>query len=93
MTDKLVQETIRREGVLPHDCSIITVAHRLHTVIDYDRIVVMDRGAVVEDGSPEELLDKPAGFLSALVRDTGTAGAKELRNRAMAAQNRTEMQL
>jgi len=87
MTDKLVQETIRRDGVLPADCSIVTVAHRLHTVIDYDRIIVLDNGTVVEDGPPQDLLEDQSGHLSGLVRDTGDAGAKELRRRAQGLNN------
>lgn len=83
-TDKLVQETIRMEGVLPKNCSIVTVAHRLHTVIDYDRIVVLSEGQVVEEGPPYRLLENPTGYLSKLVEDTGGAGAKELKRRAVA---------
>ncbi|CAK0829864.1 unnamed protein product [Prorocentrum cordatum] len=80
-TDKLVQETIRSPGVLPPDCSIVTVAHRLHTVIDYDKIVVLSLGKVVEEGSPHELLQKEGHFAS-FVKDTGASSAKELERRA-----------
>lgn len=81
-TDKLVQETIRKKGVLPASCSIITVAHRLQTVIDYDRIVVLAEGCIIEEGSPDKLLEDESSHLSALVRSTGAAGARELRRRA-----------
>jgi len=83
-TDQIVQETIRRPGVLPQGCSIITVAHRLHTVIDYDRIAVLSQGEVVESGNPLDLLDKVGGFLAEFVQDMGETQGRELRRRAMA---------
>ncbi|KAJ1654030.1 hypothetical protein IWQ61_005966 [Dispira simplex] len=59
-TDKLIQETIRREFA---DCTILTIAHRINTVLDSDRIVVMDGGRVVEFDTPQTLLaDKDSIF-------------------------------
>jgi ABC-type multidrug transport system fused ATPase/permease subunit len=84
-TDQLVQQTIREKGVLPPTCSIITVAHRIHTVIDYDRIVVLSEGRIVEEGPPDKLLDDDASYLSHLVHSTGAAGARELRRRSIVA--------
>ena len=79
-TDALVQATIRSAL---STSTIVTIAHRLATVIDYDRICVLDGGAVVEFGSPHELLcGQGAGFFSRLVDATGTENAAELRERA-----------
>jgi len=80
-TDKFVQETIRKPGVLPDKCSIVTIAHRLHTVIDYDRIVLLAQGCVVEDGHPGKLLEKKDGAFTALVESTGPASSRELKRR------------
>ncbi|KAI5640112.1 ABC transporter domain-containing protein [Phthorimaea operculella] len=57
-TDKHIQETIRRKFA---DSTVLTIAHRLNTVMDYDRVIVMDKGRVVESGHPFELLHGQRG--------------------------------
>ncbi|KAG8182128.1 hypothetical protein JTE90_002622 [Oedothorax gibbosus] len=52
-TDNLIQKTIRTAFA---DNTVITIAHRIHTVMDYDKIVVLERGNIVEVGNPKELL-------------------------------------
>ncbi|KAG6454571.1 hypothetical protein O3G_MSEX008773 [Manduca sexta] len=52
-TDKHIQQTIRRRFA---NATVLTIAHRLNTVMDYDRVIVMDKGRVVESGHPYELL-------------------------------------
>jgi ATP-binding cassette subfamily C (CFTR/MRP) protein 1 len=42
--------------------TILAVAHRLDTILDFDRIVVLDRGRIIEDGSPSELLTRDSAF-------------------------------
>lgn len=44
------------------DRTILAVAHRLDTILDFDRIVVLDKGRIVEDGSPSELLSRDSAF-------------------------------
>ena len=66
-TDQLIQQCIRREFA---NSTIITIAHRLTTIADYDWIVVMDKGKVREQGSPSELLRKN-GMFAEMVRKTG----------------------
>ncbi|RDL35361.1 ABC transporter transmembrane region [Venustampulla echinocandica] len=52
-TDSKIQETIRELK-----STIITIAHRLQTIVDYDKVLVLDKGQVVEYGHPHELLKK-----------------------------------
>jgi ABC-type multidrug transport system fused ATPase/permease subunit len=56
-TDSQVQDTISREFV-QKGVTVITVAHRLDTVLGYDKILVLDAGKMVEFGTPDELLSK-----------------------------------
>ncbi|XP_037660285.1 canalicular multispecific organic anion transporter 1 isoform X1 [Choloepus didactylus] len=58
-TDHLIQMTIQNE--FSH-CTVITIAHRLHTIMDSDKVIVMDSGKIVEYGSPEELLENSGPF-------------------------------
>lgn len=61
-TDELIQNTIRKEFA---DCTIVTIAHRLNTIMDYDRIIVMDKGTIVEFDAPGNLLkDSSSSFHS-----------------------------
>lgn len=75
-TDEKIQSTLRTEF---GGCTIITVAHRLHTVMNSDRIVVMEHGEIAEVGQPRLLLENPESMLSLLVGQTGTATAAYLR--------------
>ena len=53
-TDDLIQETIRREFA---QSSVLTIAHRLNTIMDYDRIMVLDKGQLREFDTPQNLLE------------------------------------
>jgi len=66
-TDELIQQTIRREFA---DRTVLTVAHRLITIMDYDRIMVLRDGSVAEFGSPSELLSQ-RGVFFIMARDAG----------------------
>lgn len=65
-TDAQVQETIRREFV-GKGVTVITVAHRLDTVLSYDKIAVLGDGYLLEYGSPKDLLKNRNGDFKALV--------------------------
>jgi len=65
-TDAKIQETIREIKN-----TTITIAHRLQTIIDYDKVLVLDKGEVVEYGAPWELLQKQNGMFKAMCAMTG----------------------
>ena len=67
-TDQLIQETLRKRFV---DCTVLTIAHRINTIIDSDRIMVMDGGELVEFDSPKALLENSGSIFSMLVQETG----------------------
>ncbi|XP_025834705.1 probable multidrug resistance-associated protein lethal(2)03659 isoform X2 [Agrilus planipennis] len=74
-TDALIQHTIRKKFV---DCTVLTIAHRLHTVMDSDKVLVMDAGSMVEFDHPHILLRNTKGFLYSMVQQTGRAMAETL---------------
>ena len=63
-TDSILQQTIRTEFA---DLSVITIAHRLDTVADSDRVIVMNAGRVVEMDAPDVLLADDTSLYYALV--------------------------
>lgn len=67
-TDALLQETLRSD--LFADRTIITIAHRINTIIDCDRIVVLKRGEVEEFGTPTELIASRGQFFE-LAKEAG----------------------
>lgn len=67
-TDTIIQKSLRTQ--LPSDVTIITVAHRLQTIMDADKIMVLDAGRIMEFGAPSELLTNEKGFLRALVDES-----------------------
>ncbi|KAJ8918454.1 hypothetical protein NQ315_008151 [Exocentrus adspersus] len=74
-TDELIQKTIRRKFA---DCTVLTIAHRLHTIMDSDKVLVMDAGRVAEFDHPHVLLRNSNGVFTGLVKQTGKAMADSL---------------
>ncbi|KAJ7148957.1 hypothetical protein C8R43DRAFT_1088261 [Mycena crocata] len=72
-TDSIIQNSLRQE--LQGDVSLITVAHRLQTIMDFDKIMVLDAGHIVEFDSPKQLLTKKDGKLRGLVEESGDRDA------------------
>ncbi|XP_068161646.1 ATP-binding cassette sub-family C member 3 isoform X2 [Antennarius striatus] len=66
-TDDLIQSTIRTQF---EDCTVFTIAHRLNTIMDYTRVLVLDRGQIAEFDTPAELLSQRGIFYS-MVKDAG----------------------
>ena len=63
-TDALIQKMIREQ--FHGHCTVLTIAHRLHTIMDSDRVMVLDSGNIVEFDSPQKLLDQDNGVFKAL---------------------------
>ena len=80
-TDAFVQRMLRTRF---RNVTLVTIAHRLLTIMDYDLILVMDAGKAAEIGSPLELLSRN-GIFADLVNATGAESAKALRAMAEAA--------
>ncbi|EIW53710.1 P-loop containing nucleoside triphosphate hydrolase protein [Trametes versicolor FP-101664 SS1] len=68
-TDAIIQTSLRTE--LGKDVTLLTVAHRLQTIMDADKIMVLDAGRLVEFGKPSELLENEKGLFRALVDESG----------------------
>ena len=64
----MLQTTLRSN--MFNDRTIITIAHRINTILDSDRIVVLDKGRIAEFGKPKELVQKK-GLFYELVREAG----------------------
>ncbi|UJR10923.1 hypothetical protein I4U23_015108 [Adineta vaga] len=81
-TDELIQQAIRDKF---RDCTVLTIAHRLRTVIDSDRILVLGNGEVLEFDTPNVLLANRTSEFALLVAQTGPAEAEYLRSLAKTA--------
>jgi len=69
-TDEIIQQTIRNEF---SSATILTIAHRLNTIIDYDRIAVLSEGRLIEFGAPADLLkDRQSTFFD-MCKEAGLA--------------------
>uniref|UniRef100_A0A8D3DQQ0 Multidrug resistance-associated protein 4 n=1 Tax=Scophthalmus maximus TaxID=52904 RepID=A0A8D3DQQ0_SCOMX len=74
-TDGLIQQTIRDKF---QECTVLTIAHRLNTIIDCDRILVLDAGRIRECDEPYVLLQNQDGIFYQMVQQTGRAEAASL---------------
>ncbi|KAG1673328.1 Multidrug resistance-associated protein 4 [Nymphon striatum] len=70
ITDKIIQKTIRTKF---KDFTVITIAHRIHTIIDADVIMVIDNGHIVEMGSPKNLIQNKDGHFYKTILETGSS--------------------
>ncbi|KAI9220313.1 P-loop containing nucleoside triphosphate hydrolase protein, partial [Blastocladiella britannica] len=66
--DAKIQVTVREEF---KDSTILVIAHRLRTVCDFDKILVLDHGQVVEFGSPFELISRDQGTFRHMCSESG----------------------
>lgn len=68
-TDDLIQNVLR-EQALKNGTTVIAIAHRLRTIIDFDRILVLNAGEVAEYDSPAALLSRPDSIFSGMLRES-----------------------
>uniref|UniRef100_A0A8C0FJH0 Multidrug resistance-associated protein 4 n=1 Tax=Bubo bubo TaxID=30461 RepID=A0A8C0FJH0_BUBBB len=74
-TDEFIQKTIREKFA---HCTVLTIAHRLNTIIDSDRIMVLDAGRLKEYGEPYILLQEQDGLFYKMVQQVGKTEAASL---------------
>lgn len=68
-TDDLIQMTIRTQF---EDCTVLTIAHRLNTIMDYTRVLVLDKGKIAEFDTPTGLI-AARGIFYGMAKDAGLA--------------------
>uniref|UniRef100_A0A670YYE1 Multidrug resistance-associated protein 1 n=1 Tax=Pseudonaja textilis TaxID=8673 RepID=A0A670YYE1_PSETE len=66
-TDSLIQSTIRTQF---EGCTVLTIAHRLNTIMDYTRVIVLEKGRIVECGAPADLIER-GGIFCNMAKDAG----------------------
>ncbi|XP_047368145.1 multidrug resistance-associated protein 1 isoform X4 [Vespa velutina] len=67
-TDDLIQRTIREDF---KDCTVLTIAHRLNTILDSDKVILLDKGLIIEYDSPEVLLRNSSSAFYSMAKDAG----------------------
>lgn len=67
-TDNLIQKTIRQEF---KDCTVLTIAHRINTIMDSDKVMVLDRGTIAEFDKPMKLLEDDKSIFYSMCSDAG----------------------
>jgi ABC-type multidrug transport system fused ATPase/permease subunit len=77
-TDEILQRALRKRFA---GATIIAIAHRLDTIMDYDKVLVLGNGRVLEYGSPSSLLENEEGQFYSMVESTGTAMREALRRK------------
>jgi len=78
-SDTAIQALLRDEFA---SRTILTIAHRLNTIIDYHTILVLSRGKLLEQGAPLDLLEREDGALASMVKALGESGEAALRQKA-----------
>ncbi|KAL2915615.1 hypothetical protein HK105_204800 [Polyrhizophydium stewartii] len=67
-TDAIIQKCLRQDF---GDSTVLTIAHRLNTIVDYDRVMVLSAGEIVEFDTPQALVAKEGGVFRSMVDETG----------------------
>ena len=85
-SDLLMQKVISQEF---KEKTVLTIAHRINTIIESNKVLCMANGKVLSYDTPAKLLEDPSSIFAQLVLETGEASAKNLKHRA---KNRNEKQ-
>ncbi|PBC29424.1 Multidrug resistance-associated protein [Apis cerana cerana] len=75
-TDALIQRTIRQKF---KDCTVLTIAHRLNTIMDNNKVLVMDHGMAIEFDHPYILLNNEENHFTKMVKETGKVMFEQLK--------------
>lgn len=67
-TDQLIHETISRNF---RDCTVFTIAHKLNSILDSDKVIVLDKGEIIEMDHPDNLLKNTNGIFYKMVQKSG----------------------
>lgn len=67
-TDELIQKVLRKEAY-DNGTTVLAIAHRLQTIIDFDKILVLGQGQVLEYDSPENLLANDSSTFSSMLKE------------------------
>lgn len=68
-TDNIIQEIIKKHF---SNCTILSVAHRIHTIIDFDLIIVLDKGRIVEYDTPQNLLSNTSSVFYSIANEVNS---------------------
>uniref|UniRef100_A0A6B2LI23 ABC transporter domain-containing protein n=1 Tax=Arcella intermedia TaxID=1963864 RepID=A0A6B2LI23_9EUKA len=67
-TDVIIQTTIKKAFA---NATVITVAHRINTILNYDKVMVLEKGKISEFKNPQKLLSNPDSIFSSLAKESG----------------------
>ncbi|KAL4454635.1 hypothetical protein ABPG74_021840 [Tetrahymena malaccensis] len=82
-TDEFIQNKIKEKF---KNATVLTVAHRLNTIADYDKVLVLDQGSVAEQGEPYSLIQQDNSIFKSMVIHTGKQNSKCIFEAARSAQ-------
>lgn len=84
-TDSLIQQTIRTEFT---DCTVLIIAHRLNTIMDCDKVLVLDAGHIEQYNSPHSLIQQSDGIFAQMLETTGHSMKQHLTEIAFQSYNK-----